>query len=320
MGGGGCVGFRGGDNICIHDARGRVAVMPSSGSRPSPPFMRTPTIQRSCRNAPEIPPKGSTPTAATIAASASAFAPDGTLGVALSEAGGGGGKGGRGEDADGKGTGDVSPIPEGGDGGGGSGSGVGRSPIEAASSLGAAASSAAAAATAGAVALAEDEAAAGSLWGLSGWFSRRSSISPPFSPQPGTTTGKSVGVAIDGKNKEAFAGGGDRGNGAVRVEEIGAQGVLGIPEMARGGVSNAPAPLTADFTEEGRRHEDEGYATDTDEDGDLYGKTLRPTSEQLVGPSRDGETRGAVIPFHPSPPNATQASCLILRRRRLSCV
>lgn len=232
--------------------------------------MRTPTIQRSCRNEPEIIwfPKAPIPAAANIAASA--FAPDDTLGVALSESGGGGG-----EDVDGKGTGDVSPIPGDGDGSGGCRS----------------------SSAAGAVNLAVDEAAAGSLWGLSGWFSRRSSISPPFSPQPG----RSVGVPIDGKNKEPFAVGGDGGNGVVRMEEMGAQGVRGIPEAAWGGVSNAPTPLMAGFMEEGRRHEDEGYATDTDEDGDLYGKTLRPTSEQLVGQSQDGGTQGAVIPSDPPP-------------------
>lgn len=178
--------------------------------------------------------------------------------------------------------------------------------------------------------MAEEE-AAGRLWGLSGWFARRSGMSPPSVQPQGAVVPPQVGLGVAAASAPSVTttatatamatsttGGTDERNivssrgfeGEARgvpatptsTEAPAVAGEIGEPAQDRrpasvaregapvvksGGVggdeAGTPAPLSMEAVGlEGQPHIDSGYVTDTDEDEDLYGKTLRPTSEQLV--------------------------------------
>ncbi len=130
------------------------------------------------------------------------------------------------------------------------------------------------------------EEAAGGYWGLSGWFSRRSGMSPPPTLEEGQKAAVAVGgVVIDqrrvGASAEADKAGIVQGR-LARVTTAAAAGAKG------GGRLTAPSPLSIEVVGAGRRGGEGGgegghVSSDSDDDDeDLYGKTLRPTSEQLV--------------------------------------
>ena len=137
----------------------------------------------------------------------------------------------------------------------------------------------------------EAEEAAGGYWGLSGWFGRRSGMSPPpplgGGPAVSAAAAAAGGMVVDqrtGGTADRSAPGGGTG-GAAGMRRSGSSG------SGRSAGRTAPSPLSMEIVGasggrqvgDGGEEQDGGYVSDTDEDEDLYGKTLRPTSEQLVG-------------------------------------
>ncbi|CAM9647090.1 unnamed protein product [Scytosiphon promiscuus] len=144
------------------------------------------------------------------------------------------------------------------------------------------------------------EGAAGSYWGLSGWFSRRSGTS---SPAPPLVDGSPVGEAFDRRrlrgsaaaDRAAPEGGDDRRDGVATAMAAG-RGKGSARRTRRSQSRTAPSPLSMEVASAGAWRDrggggdvgggggglEAGYASETDEDEDLYGKTLRPTSEQLA--------------------------------------
>lgn len=135
------------------------------------------------------------------------------------------------------------------------------------------------------------EEAAGGYWGLSGlgWFSRRSGMSPPPPLEEGQTAAAAVGgVVVDQGRAGASAEVDKAGLGKERLAHVTAVGAAGAKG---GGRLTAPSPLSMEVLGAGRQGgeggEESGHVSsdsdNDDDDEDLYGKTLRPTSEQLVG-------------------------------------
>lgn len=144
------------------------------------------------------------------------------------------------------------------------------------------------------------EGAAGGYWGLSGWFSRRSGPSSP-PPPPLGEEGSSEGALLDRRRISGSAPGDQGGPGRGEDGRAGAattsaaRGKGGARRTRRSQGRMAPSPLSMEVVgaagtwQGGGAGGDSsgggggtGYASETDEDEDLYGKTLRPTSEQLV--------------------------------------
>eukprot|EP00752_Nemacystus_decipiens_P002350 g2220.t1 len=130
------------------------------------------------------------------------------------------------------------------------------------------------------------EEAAGGYWGLSGWFGRRSGMSPP-PPLGGGPAAASAGSGMVVDQRPEVAGRsapGGVGEGGVSGAKRGGSG-----SSSRTGGRMAPSPLSMEIVGAGGGKRggdggepDAGYVSGTDEDEDLYGKTLRPTSEQLA--------------------------------------
>ncbi|CAN0109720.1 unnamed protein product [Pylaiella littoralis] len=148
----------------------------------------------------------------------------------------------------------------------------------------------------------EAEEAAGGYWGLSGWFSRRSGMSPPPPLEEGpaaAAAAAAAGVVIDQRrgtsSGAAMAGrgggrsGDDAPTSAAAAAAAGVKGGAVGRRGSRGRGRTAPSPLSMEVVAPGGRRGggDAGGgldddASESDEDEDLYGKTLRPTSEQLA--------------------------------------
>ncbi|CAM9556983.1 unnamed protein product, partial [Ectocarpus sp. 13 AM-2016] len=132
----------------------------------------------------------------------------------------------------------------------------------------------------------EAEEAAGGYWGLSGWFSRRSGMSPPLpmgeEPVAGLVSDQRLSMAgSDGRASWSRKGGG----ATVAAAAAGGGKAAGSGRrVRRGSWRGSPSPLSIEVVGVGelQRSRDAGDVSESDEDEDLYGKTLRPTSEQLV--------------------------------------
>lgn len=130
----------------------------------------------------------------------------------------------------------------------------------------------------------EAEGAAGGYWGLSGWFSRRSGMSPPLpmgeEPAAGLASDQRMSMAgADGRTSLSRKGG-----GATVVTAGGGKAAGSGRRVRRGSGRGSPSPLSIEVVRAGelQRSRGAGDVSESEEDEDLYGKTLRPTSEQLV--------------------------------------
>ncbi|CAM9194006.1 unnamed protein product, partial [Hapterophycus canaliculatus] len=142
------------------------------------------------------------------------------------------------------------------------------------------------------------EGAAGGYWGLSGWFSRRSGASsstPPLGEgSPGGALRDRRRVDGSGLVGRGTPGGGKNVRAGATTTTAAARGKGAARRTHRTQGRTAPSPLSmevvgvevwqdrGDGGDSGGGGGGTGYASETDEDEDLYGKTLRPTSEQLA--------------------------------------
>ncbi|CBJ48752.1 Lipn N [Ectocarpus siliculosus] len=131
----------------------------------------------------------------------------------------------------------------------------------------------------------EAEGAAGGYWGLSGWFSRRSGMSPPLpmGEEPGAGLASDQRLSMAGSDGRASWS--RKGGGATVVAAAGGGKAAGSGRrVRRGSWRGSPSPLSIEVVGAGelKRSRGAGDVSESDEDEDLYGKTLRPTSEQLA--------------------------------------
>lgn len=133
----------------------------------------------------------------------------------------------------------------------------------------------------------EAEGAAGGYWGLSGWFSRRSGMSPPLpmGEEPGAGLASDQRLSMAGSDGRASWS--RKGSGATVAAAAAAGGGKAAGSgrrVRRGSWRGSPSPLSIEVVGAGELQGGRGAGdvSESDEDEDLYGKTLRPTSEQLV--------------------------------------
>lgn len=151
----------------------------------------------------------------------------------------------------------------------------------------------------------EDGEAAGTWWGVGGWFTRRSGTSPPLSQMASVASVGGVdGSAVGGASVNGSVQEGGQATGVGRNLDYEQPGGSGGRDV--GAPPASPPPLSMNLVGPGRMSIDAGGAggagivahtegrdgeqdihgdEDDEEDEDIYGKTLRPTSEQLVSTS-----------------------------------
>ncbi|CAN0438875.1 unnamed protein product, partial [Ectocarpus sp. 12 AP-2014] len=133
----------------------------------------------------------------------------------------------------------------------------------------------------------EAEGAAGGYWGLSGWFSRRSGMSPPLPMGEEKGAGLASDQRLSMARSDGRASWSRKGGGAAAAAAAAAGGGKAAGSgrrVRRGSWRGSPSPLSIEVVGAGelQRSRGAGDVSESDEDEDLYGKTLRPTSEQLA--------------------------------------
>lgn len=139
----------------------------------------------------------------------------------------------------------------------------------------------------------EESEAPGTWWGVSGWFSRRSSTSPPPPVDGAVGVGGAGSLPIEGAGelgqaREAhgraleYQPDGAKAGDAADKKSVLAPPSLSMELVGKAAVSNDRSNEGGAVGAEGGLGNGEHGHDDDDEDEDIYGKTLRPTSEQLV--------------------------------------